>query len=127
LKILIVDDSPAIRREFIALLEEYRELTLIEADNGQNGLKALKENPDTSLIISDVQMPVMDGFEFVEKVKSNDETKEIPILFYTTQMSPKLTKKARDLGVSMYLPKPFSDKQRMISIIEKVLSIEFSK
>ena len=127
MKILIVDDSPAIRRDFVALLEGYRELTLIEADNGQNGLKALKENPDTSLIISDVQMPIMDGLEFVEKVKSNDETKEIPVVFYTTQMSPKLTRKARDIGVSMYLPKPFSDKQTMISIIERVLSIELNK
>ncbi|MEE2742643.1 MAG: response regulator [Bdellovibrionota bacterium] len=127
MKILIVDDSPAIRRDFIALLKEYQELTLIEADNGQNGLKVLKENPDTSLIISDVQMPIMDGFEFVEKVKSNDETTNIPIVFYTTQMSPELTQKARDLGVSMYLPKPFSDKQTMINIIERVLSIELSK
>ena len=106
MKILIVDDSPAIRRDFILLLKEYKELTLIEADNGQNGLKVLKENPDTSLIISDVQMPIMDGFEFVEKVKSNDETTNIPIVFYTTQMSPKLTKKARDLGVVCTSPNP---------------------
>ena len=49
------------------------------------------------------------------------------VVFYTTQMSPKLTQKARDLGVTMYLPKPFSDKRTMINIIQRVLSIELIK
>ena len=115
MKILIVDDSPPIRRDFIDLLKDFVGLTIIE------------ENKDTSLIISDIEMPVMDGFGFIEKVKSNEETDNIPVVFYTTKMSPDHTKRARKLGVTMYLPKPFTDGERMIHIIEKVLRTKLKK
>ena len=121
MKILIVDDSPPIRRDFVDLLKGFVELTIIEAENGLLGLEALEENKDTSLIISDIEMPVMDGFGFIEKVKSNEETDKIPVVFYTTQMSPSHTQKARQLGVKMHLPKPFTDGKKMIQMIEKIL------
>ena len=127
MKILIVDDSPPIRKDFVDLLKDFVELTVIEAENGLLGLEVLKENKDTSLIISDIEMPVMDGFGFIEKVKSNEETDNIPVVFYTTKMSPDHTKRARQLGVTMYLPKPFTDGEKMIKIIEKVLRTKLKK
>jgi len=121
LKILIVDDSTQIREDFKKLLEDFAELTIIEAEDGLIGLEVLKENMDTNLIISDIEMPIMDGFGFVEKVKSDEEVNNIPIIFYTTQMGPSYTQRARKLGVKMHLPKPFTDGQKMINILEKVL------
>ncbi len=127
MKILIVDDSSKIREDFKKLLEDFAELTIIEAEDGKIALEVLKKNKDTNLIISDIEMPVMDGFEFIEKVKSSEETNKIPVIFYTTQMSASYTKKARQLGVKMHLPKPFPDGSRMIQAIEKVLKTKLEK
>ena len=91
-----------------------------EAENGKVAIERMgMQIPE--LILLDLLMPVMDGFGFIEKVKSNEETDKIPVVFYTTQMSPSHTQKARQLGVKMHLPKPFTDGKRMINIIEKIL------
>lgn len=77
---------------------------VITACNGEEGLEAWKAHrPD--IIISDIDMPVMDGFEMVRRIRATDE--DTPILFASALTSPKDVRKGYDIGVNNYVKKPF--------------------
>ena len=122
MEILVVDDSELIRKDFRILFEKYKEFLFIGAENGQEALEILKINKNISLIVSDIEMPVMDGLTFIKKVTSCQELKHIPIIFHTTDMSPKIQKLAKELGAKAWLPKPFKE-ETMISIIRHALRL----
>lgn len=106
-KILIVDDAPANLLALEAVLEG-AEYELIRANSGLEALAALPQHPDISLILLDVQMPMMDGFETARRIKSNPVYSAIPIIFitavYTTD--PFVAEGLRAGGVD-YFTKPF--------------------
>ncbi len=106
-KILIVDDSSMMRLvvKKAAKKEGYE---VIEASNGQEGLDVL-EKEDVNLILSDINMPVMDGLEMVKRIKENDALKYIPIVMLTTERSEDLKQKGRELGVKAWMVKPFNE------------------
>lgn len=102
-KILLVEDNPTLRN-FLKLLLNHHEVTT--AGNGQEALDTLKIlNPD--LIISDVMMPIMDGFQLLEQLKSNGKYRHIPILMLTARASMSDKLKALRIGVDDYMTKPF--------------------
>ena len=112
LKILIVDDTPANIISLSYLLEEYFEnLEILTASNGEEALKkVLVEIVD--IIILDVQMPVMDGFETAKFLKNNRKTKDIPIIFLTAAFKDdEFIKKGFEVGAVDYLTKPINDNQ----------------
>jgi len=104
--ILIVDDETInIRVLFEVLNEEYR---LHVEKSGKNSIKAAKElNPD--LILLDVMMPEMDGFEVINALKAEESTKDIPIIFVTGLVNPDDETKGFSLGAVDYIKKPFSE------------------
>ena len=105
-KILIVEDSLSIREEILNILtlEGY---LIFEAENGKMGLEiALKESLD--LIISDVLMPEMDGFEMFKRLKKNKKTKTIPVIFLSVKVEKEDVKFKKRLGASDYLTKPIT-------------------
>lgn len=105
-KILIVDDNPQNIKVLGSILSEYN-FTIIVASNGLQTLKALeKVSPD--LILLDVNMPEMDGFETCEKIKSNPRTKEIPILFLTARIDTEDIVRGFKMGAVDYITKPFN-------------------
>ena len=108
-KILIVDDSSMIRL-IVSKATKKLGYEAIEASNGQEGLESLLKHDDISLILSDVNMPVMDGLEMIEKIKENEKTKYIPIVMLTTESKETLKQRGRDLGVKAWMVKPFNDK-----------------
>lgn len=80
-KILVVDDDPD-AVEFVKVVFEMQDDEVVTATNGEDGLAAAAaENPD--IIILDVQMPDMDGFHVFEKLRRNDQTKQIPVIMFT--------------------------------------------
>ena len=105
--ILIVDDNVELRNYIKNELKG--DYTIKEAENGLEGLeKANKYMPD--LIISDVMMPIMDGFEFCERIKSDIKTSHIPILMVTAKGMQIDKLKGIDSGADVYLNKPFNMK-----------------
>ncbi len=102
--LLVVDDNADIRN-FLkqALSKSY---IIYEAENGEKGLKiANKLVPN--VIVTDVVMPIMDGIEFCEKVKSNKETSHIPVIMLTAKLSKEAEIKGRKIGADGYIRKPF--------------------
>ncbi|MES2126495.1 MAG: EAL domain-containing protein [Pseudomonadota bacterium] len=119
--ILIVDDH-VLNREFLMTLLGYGGHRLVEAANGAEGLKMVKqEHPD--LVISDILMPNMDGYEFVTKLHSDPETADLPIIFYTaTYREREANKMAQACGVRWVLPKP-SDPDVILRTVHEALGM----
>ncbi|MDP2042795.1 response regulator, partial [Algoriphagus sp.] len=117
--VLIVEDNTKVR-EFIA-----RELSLyfqtLEAENGKEGLfMALKKIPD--LIISDVMMPEMDGFELCRKIKNNELTSHIPIILLTAKADEESHLEGIQAGADDFFLKPFKTNQ-LLSRIKKLIEL----
>lgn len=102
---LIVDDSSSVR-QIVKMVLTSSGFAVIEAENGQLGLDQLN-GQKINLILSDVNMPVMDGIEFIKNIKELDEYKFTPILMLTTETSPELKAQAKEYGVKAWLVKPF--------------------
>jgi DNA-binding response OmpR family regulator len=117
--VLVVDDNDYIT----ATLKINIEKAGYFADVAGNGIEALEwlEENIPSLIITDVNMPGMNGFELIEKIKSEESSKDIPILILTTEIHTK--EKARKMGVNGFLIKPFST-HKLISAINSILKPE---
>ncbi|SOD97793.1 His Kinase A (phospho-acceptor) domain-containing protein [Spirosoma fluviale] len=103
--VLVVEDNKDLRTQLIDFLSV--QYWLLSAPNGCQGLEqALAEVPD--LIVSDVMMPEMDGYELVERLKSNERTSHIPVILLTARSSPESRLKGLQAGADDYLGKPFS-------------------
>ncbi|MFA9215873.1 MAG: EAL domain-containing protein [Sphingomonadaceae bacterium] len=121
--ILIVDDH-VLNREFLMTLLGYGGHRLLEASNGAEGLKmVLRERPD--LVISDILMPNMDGYEFVTRMHANPDTADVPVIFYTANYREReAVAVAQSCGVRWVLPKP-SDPDVILRTVHQALGLAF--
>lgn len=115
--ILIVEDNEDLRKYLIKFLKDY--YTVQFAENGQKGLDILKTQ-NIQLVISDVMMPEMDGFEFCQKIKSQIETSHIPVILLTALSSSENTSTGLEKGADAYISKPF-DEDVLLSQIKNLL------
>ncbi|MSV34644.1 MAG: response regulator [Bryobacterales bacterium] len=109
LNVLIVDDSAAIRKILHRVLVQ-ADVPLgnvIEAGDGVEALSKLKEGP-VGLILSDINMPNMDGLEFLSNLKADPSLKVVPVLMVTTEGSQAKVLQAIELGAMGYVRKPFT-------------------
>jgi len=105
-KILVVDDTEWNRDLIVQLLED--EYTLLQAVDGEDGVKkSEQEKPD--LILMDLGMPVMDGWEATRRIKANPDLKNIPIIAVTSHAMVGDEIQAREAGCDDYLPKPVNE------------------
>src|SRR5204862_2273645 len=118
--ILVVDDLSANRKFLVTLLGRQGH-RLLEAADGRAGLAAVQaEHPD--LVITDVLMPVMDGYEFVKQLRLDSKTREIPVVFYTAHYGEREARAlALSSGVSDVLAKP-ADSSEVLKVVRRVLS-----
>ena len=105
--ILIVDDTVANLDLLAELLDNY---DIIDATSGEEALEILEEEK-VDLILLDIMMPGMDGFEVCRRLREKPETKEIPIIFITAKNDEDSIEKAYDIGGSDYITKPFKPKE----------------
>ncbi|NQY93047.1 MAG: response regulator, partial [Campylobacteraceae bacterium] len=115
-KILLVDDD---MRNTFALSKHLQEVGLIvyEADNGQTALSKLSEQKDIELILMDIMMPVMDGYEAMQSIRKMGEFKDIPIIALTAKAMPQDRVKCIEAGASDYLTKPVNF-EKLISMLK---------
>ncbi len=112
-KILVVDDTEWNRDLLVQLLED--EYAVLQAVDGAEGVsKAEQEKPD--LILMDLGMPVMDGWEATRKIKAKSDLKHIPIIAVTSHAMVGDEIQAREAGCDDYLPKPIDENELMIKI-----------
>ena len=116
--ILVVDDSNSLRQLVAATLEGAAH-KVTQAKDGADGLQAAQTGR-FDLVISDVNMPVMDGLTMVRKLRAQAASKHIPILILTTEMDPVKRKEARDAGATGWIVKPFNPDQ-LLATVRKVL------
>ena len=104
-KILLVEDELTLRET----IEEILDLNNYEVETASNGENAFKilENWQPDIIISDVMMPVMSGFELIQRIKLIDHLKNIPIIFLSALVAKNEIKKGMNLGARAFLTKPF--------------------
>lgn len=115
-KILIVEDSPTMRsliRSAISMMGDY---AVVEAENGFEALRLLPKY-SISMVITDINMPDINGLELINFIRSNKNYKGLPLVIISTEGSEKDRKKGLSLGADAYLVKPFipKDLQDLIS------------
>jgi len=112
-RILLVDDEPDIL-EFLKYNLEQDEFEVLTSTNGRDALKKIAQKPD--LIVLDIMMPEMDGFELYQEINTNKDYKQIPIIFLTAKSGETDEIKGLDLGASDYIQKPISPKKLIARI-----------
>ncbi|MCG8336439.1 MAG: response regulator [Proteobacteria bacterium] len=118
-KILVVDDSETVRNRLITDLEAVGHVVL-EADNGVKGLQTLDSNQDTNIVISDVNMPEMDGITMCSKINEKPEFKDVHLFVLTTEFDQELKNKGKQAGVKLWITKPVK-MPKLIEVIQKIL------
>jgi len=120
LNVLIVDDSTAIRKILIRVLRQTAMAIgeVFEARDGLEGLDIVKNHP-LNLILSDINMPNMDGLSFLSELKASEQWRTLPVVMITTEGSEEKVAQAIKLGSAAYIRKPFTSEQ----IQEKINAI----
>lgn len=113
-KVLVIEDDLLLRDSVVNVLT-LRGLTAIAAESGDIGLKLAQENiPD--LILCDVRMPGLNGYEVLRSLRQDANTAAIPLIFFTAENTPEVMTLGADLGANGYLSKPFSTADLMTAI-----------
>lgn len=115
-KILVVDDSKLMHKMYEVMLRQY---TLVRAMEGREALECLDRDPDIDLIFLDINMPVMNGLEFLESVKEDPTKAEIPVVIISTEGKEEDTQRGLEAGAVAYIKKPFQNEQ-ILNIIAQV-------
>ncbi|MBL9204141.1 MAG: response regulator [Opitutaceae bacterium] len=116
--ILTVDDSPSIR-QMVGLTLTQAGHHVIEATDGRDALTKLGEQA-VHMIITDLNMPVMDGIELIRQARATPQAKTIPIVMLTTESQPEKKQAGRAAGATGWIIKPFSPEQ-LVGVVAKVL------
>jgi two-component system, chemotaxis family, chemotaxis protein CheY len=104
MSILVIDDSMMVRKQVGNALKAHG-YTVVEAVDGVDALAKLESNPDTQLVVCDVNMPRMNGLEFLEQLSA--KKRSLPVVMLTTEGQPELIQRAKALGAVGWLVKPF--------------------
>ena len=119
---LVVEDSPMMRQLLVFALSRVKNLKVTEADDGVDGLRKLAGNK-FDLILTDINMPIMDGLKLVKRVRSDPMHKETPIIIITTEGSTEDRQRALQLGANAYITKPIQAPQ-VIAKVKELLKME---
>jgi chemosensory pili system protein ChpA (sensor histidine kinase/response regulator) len=112
--VMVVDDSLTVRKITSRMLTRER-FEVVTAKDGVDGLQQLQDvEPD--IILLDIEMPRMDGFEFARNVRADPKTKHIPIIMITSRTADKHRNHAMELGVNEYMGKPYQEEQLLVLI-----------
>ncbi len=118
---LVVEDSPTMRQLIVFALSRIKTLKVVEADDGVDALKKLSQQ-HFDILITDINMPMMDGLKLVSMVRKDEAHKEIPIIIITTEGAQEDRQRALSLGANAYITKPIQAPQ-VISKVKELLKM----
>lgn len=118
---LVVEDSPTMRQLIVFALSRVKALKVVEADDGVDALKKLSQQ-HFDVLITDINMPMMDGLKLVAMVRKDEVHKEIPIIILTTEGAQEDRQRALSLGANAYITKPIQAPQ-VISKVKELLRL----
>ena len=102
---LVVEDSPTMRQLIVFALRRIRGLEVLEADDGVDALRKLAASK-LDIILTDINMPIMDGLKLVKRVRTDPIHKDVPIIVITTETAAADRQRAMSLGANAYITKP---------------------
>jgi two-component system chemotaxis response regulator CheY len=118
-KIMTVDDSPTVR-QMLSIALKSAGYYVVEAENGQEALKKL-EFEQVSLLITDLNMPQMDGIDLIRNVRSSPGLRFMPILMLTTETQESKRQEGKAAGASGWIVKPFKPEQ-LVKVVQMVMA-----
>ena len=118
-RILIVEDSPTMRQLLVFALRRLKNVEIVEAQDGMDGLRKISSD-HFDLALIDINMPVMDGLKLISLIRGEDTLKEIPIIVITTEGAKEDRDRALVLGANEYLTKPIQA-NRVLSVVRSLL------
>jgi len=118
-RILVVDDSAAIRQSITYVLQQGG-YEVIEAKDGQDGLDTLTKMEMPDLIITDVNMPNLDGIGFIRRVREQIKFKFVPIVVLTTESQGDKMNEGKEAGATAWIVKPFNA-DKLLAVVKKVI------
>lgn len=119
-KILIVDDSQLIHNMYRLIMNRYQGCKILDAMNGLEALDILSGESDFDIILLDINMPVMNGIQFMEKLHGENLYRHIPVIVISTEGREEDTLRALKLGAVGYVVKPFKP-HLLHELIEKII------
>jgi two-component system, chemotaxis family, chemotaxis protein CheY len=119
---LVVEDSPTMRQLIVFALKRIKGLAITEADDGVDALKKLAGTTRFDIILTDINMPIMDGLKLVKRVRSDESLKSIPIVIITTEGGAEDRQRALALGANSYITKPIQAPQ-VIAKVKELLGL----
>ncbi|HVN37854.1 MAG TPA: response regulator [Myxococcota bacterium] len=118
-RVLIVEDSPTMRQLLVFALRRLRDVEIVEAQDGMDGLRKISsDHYDIALI--DINMPVMDGLKLIRLIRDEESLKQIPIVVVTTEGADEDRERALALGANEYLTKPIQA-NRVLTVVKDLL------
>jgi two-component system chemotaxis response regulator CheY len=120
-KILIVDDSALLHQMYKLVFMRYKECRIISAMNGLDGLDKLSQEEGIELVLLDINMPVMNGLQFLQAVKKEEAYKDLPIIIISTEGKEEDTLRGLSMGARGYVKKPFQPEE-LHNLIKKMFS-----
>jgi two-component system, chemotaxis family, chemotaxis protein CheY len=121
-KVLVVEDSPTMRQLIVFALKRLRGLTIVEANDGVDGLKKIAADK-FDLILTDINMPIMDGLKLVSLVRNDPNHRGIPIVVITTEGASEDRERALALGANDYITKPIQT-NKIIEVTRRLLKLD---
>jgi two-component system, chemotaxis family, chemotaxis protein CheY len=118
---LVVEDSPTMRQLIVFALSRVKGLTCVEADDGVDALKKLAAQ-HFDIVITDINMPVMDGLKLVKRIRTDETHRDVPIMIITTEGAEEDRQRALALGANCYVAKPIQAPQ-VINKVKELLGI----
>ena len=121
-RILIVEDSPTMRQLLVFALRRLKDVDIIEAQDGMDGLRKVSSD-QFDLALIDINMPVMDGLKLISLIRGEDSLRDIPIVVITTEGAKEDRERALSLGANEYLTKPIQA-NRVLRVVQSLLKGE---
>lgn len=120
-KVLVVEDSPTMRQLIVFALKRIRGFQIVEANDGVDGLKKLSAEK-FDLILTDINMPIMDGLKLVSMVRNDPNYKNTPIIVITTEGATEDRDRALSLGANEYITKPIQT-MKILETVKKLMNV----